>query len=92
MCRICRRYGSGTHLAADGTGREWTPFTPANHPAKIKLGHWKRADEAVQQEEDPFEAFGRPGAGPNVMQYSQQEYEQHLTGMCERCHSITYMD
>ena len=32
------------------------------------------------QEPDPFEVFGREGNGPNVMTYSQTEYEAWLTG------------
>jgi len=30
--------------------------------------------------DDPFEPFGRPGLGPNVMSYSQVEYDAWLTG------------
>lgn len=65
---------------------EWTSFTPAHHPAKghLTLGHWRRrsANDSQSAPADPrdetFAGFGSATHAPNVMQYSQYEYDHHL--------------
>jgi hypothetical protein len=75
------------------THRRQTPFQPSNRSTPLTLHHWRPLpaapiiqgtagnDKLKVEEKDPFEAFGREGNGPNVMSYSQVEYEAWLTGM-----------
>jgi hypothetical protein len=74
------------------TYRRQTPFQPSNRSTPLTLHHWRPlpqapiiqgtsgTDKLKGEEKDPFEAFGREGNGPNVMSYSQVEYEAWLTG------------
>lgn len=76
------------NLNSTNTLRRQTPFQPSNRSTPLTLHHWRPLPTApiIQgtagkvEEKDPFEAFGREGNGPNVMSYSQVEYEAWLTG------------
>nr|XP_019050766.1 SWR1-complex protein 4 [Kwoniella bestiolae CBS 10118]OCF29696.1 SWR1-complex protein 4 [Kwoniella bestiolae CBS 10118] len=70
---------------------EWTPFTPAARDASsTQLSHWARITDA-----DPnasVEYFGKFNLhGPSVMEYSQFEYDQHLTDPDWTSHETSYL-
>jgi hypothetical protein len=54
---------------------------PLDQASQTGQGQGGRAGlEGQTDDDDPFEPFGRPGLGPNVMSYSQVEYDAWLTG------------
>ncbi|OCF78753.1 SWR1-complex protein 4 [Kwoniella mangroviensis CBS 8886] len=70
---------------------EWTPFSPAaRQDNPVKLGHWARITDA-----DPgvsVEYFGKFNLhGPSVMEYSQFEYDQHLSDPNWTSHETLYL-
>lgn len=76
--------GIGRNRSKLAPGRwEWTSFTPAHHPAKdhLTLGHWRRrvdGQPAPDPRDETFAGYGSATHAPNVMQYSQYEYDHHL--------------
>lgn len=74
---------------------EWSLFTPAHHSATdLQLGHWRKKLDGIQlpdARDDGFAAYGHAEGSPNVMQYSQTEYEQHLTAPDWSAQETAYM-